>query len=94
LAGVQGELTASERRYEVLRRHAEDRISDLTGQVQRDRAAYEDEVSVLRAKLSKTDLRVQSLEANVEAKARENSELVSICDQLISKMDSLKSGQQ
>ena len=35
----------------------------------------------------KAELRTSSLESTVEAKAKENSELMAICDELISKMD-------
>ena len=48
---------------------------------------FEDEISATKAKLLKAELRTSSLESAVEAKAKENSELMAICDELISKID-------
>jgi hypothetical protein len=41
----------------------------------------------MRAKLLKSELRLSSLESSVEAKTKENAELLAICDELISKID-------
>jgi alpha-D-ribose 1-methylphosphonate 5-triphosphate synthase subunit PhnG len=46
------------------------------------------ELSATRAKLHKSELKVGGLEGTVEAKSRENSELMAICDELIQKIDS------
>lgn len=51
------------------------------------KASLENELSVTRAKLLKSELKINSLESSIEAKTRENSELMTICDELIHKMD-------
>lgn len=51
------------------------------------KATLENELSVTKAKLLKSELKISSLESAIEAKTRENSELMTICDELIHKMD-------
>ena len=51
------------------------------------RESLENELSVTKAKLLKSELKISSLDAAIEAKSRENSELMTICDELIHKMD-------
>lgn len=51
------------------------------------KASLENELSVTKAKLLKSELKISSLEASIEAKTRENNELMTICDELIHKMD-------
>ena len=48
---------------------------------------YDGELTLVRAKLTKADLRVRGLEGQVEQKQKENDELVAICDDLIRKME-------
>ena len=45
------------------------------------------ELSATKAKLLKSELKISSLESAIETKTRENSELMTICDELIHKMD-------
>jgi hypothetical protein len=54
------------------------------------KATLENELSAAKAKLLKSELRIVSLESAVDAKTRENSELMTICDELIKKMDNKK----
>ena len=49
--------------------------------------SLEYELSATKAKLLKSELKINSLESAIEAKTRENSELMTICDELIHKMD-------
>lgn len=56
-------------------------------EIARVRASYELEVSTFKAKLHRSELKVTSLEQSLEAKAKENAELLKICDELIGKMD-------
>lgn len=51
------------------------------------KASLENELSATKAKLLKSELKISSLESGIEAKTRENSELMTICDELIKKMD-------
>ena len=50
------------------------------------------ELSATKAKLHKAELKISSLESVVEAKSRENAELMAICDELIQKIDAQGSG--
>lgn len=54
------------------------------------KANLENELSATKAKLLKSESRITSLESAVEAKNQENNELMTICDELIKKMDNRK----
>ena len=51
------------------------------------KSSLENELSVTKAKLLKSELQVNSLEAALKAKIEENSQIMTICDELIHKMD-------
>jgi hypothetical protein len=51
------------------------------------KSSLENELSVTKAKLLKSDLQANSLEAALKAKIEENSQIMTICDELIHKMD-------
>ncbi|NXO02066.1 TACC3 protein, partial [Rhinopomastus cyanomelas] len=55
-------------------------------EIARVRSKAKSEVTALQASLRKEQMRIQSLEKTLEEKARENEELMNICDDLISKM--------
>jgi hypothetical protein len=46
------------------------------------------EIARLTAILKKTEMKVASLERNIEQKQKENEELTAICDELIAKVGS------
>merc|ERR1719450_743795 len=68
-----------EERYDVLKTHAETKL----GEVKQSKAA---EIAKLTALLRKAEMGVSSLEKQVEQKSKENQELTTICDDLISKV--------
>jgi len=75
-----------EERYEVLRTHAEQKLDEANSRIselQRSKAA---EIAKLTALLRKSEMRIASLERSVDQKTRENQELTTICDELISKV--------
>ena len=49
--------------------------------------SLEFELSATKAKLHNSELKISSLESAIDAKTKENSELMTICDELIHKMD-------
>lgn len=59
----------------------------LNGESKNLKESLEYELSATKAKLLKSELKINSLESAMEAKTRENSELMTICDELIHKMD-------
>lgn len=87
IAEFQAELANAERRYESLRRQAESKLEEAEREINMVRESMESELAVMRARLHKSDLRITSLESTIEAKTRENAELMIICDELIGKMD-------
>lgn len=59
----------------------------LNTEARNTKEALEYELSATKAKLLKSELKISSLETAIETKTRENSELMTICDELIHKMD-------
>merc|ERR1719450_765685 len=75
-----------EERYDVLKTHAETKLEEANkklGEVKQSKAA---EIAKLTALLRKAEMGVSSLEKQVEQKSKENQELTTICDDLISKV--------
>lgn len=95
---MQADLSTSERRYEALRKHAEDKLDMYNAihshglfraakEITASKEKYENELSLAKAKLVKAEIRVNTLENTVIAKTNENTELMKICDELIQKID-------
>jgi hypothetical protein len=84
---LRKELTEARENYNVLLGHAQQKMTEANEELHRLRTGLESELSVTKAKLLKADLRVASLEGAVEAKGKENTELMTICDELIQKID-------
>lgn len=61
--------------------------SSANKEIAKARMNYEKEIAVLKAKVTKHELTIKGLEATVEQKSKENKELMSICDELIQKID-------
>merc|ERR1712088_1183064 len=83
---VSDKLKKSEERFELLKAHAEGKLSEANQaleQIQRSKAA---EISKLSVMLRKAEMKVSTLERTVGQKSRENKELTEICDDLISKV--------
>ena len=73
-----------EERYDLLKTHAETKLEEANtrlGEVKRSRAA---EIAKLTAQLRKSEMGVAFLEREVEQKTKDNQELTTICDELIS----------
>jgi chromosome segregation ATPase len=99
---LQQELASTVRTLENTRRAYEDKIEKyvkskrklvsfnlfrLNIDTKNTRETLEYELSATKAKLLKSELKTSSLESAIEAKTKENSELMTICDELIHKMD-------
>jgi len=85
---LKRELADAQRTYDTLLTHAQGRMSEANDELHRLKSTLEIELSGTRAKLTKGELRVASLEASLESMTRENAELMIICDELIQKIDS------
>ncbi|KAI8924210.1 transforming acidic coiled-coil-containing protein-domain containing protein [Entophlyctis helioformis] len=84
---LEKDLTTATQRFDSLREHAEAKLDEANVEIARVRASYEKELSALRAKLSRVEIQMQSLELNLQAKTQENVELTKICDDLVSQME-------
>merc|ERR1719239_1868040 len=86
LEDLTSKYRKEEDRFEVLRSHAETKLEEANSKIselQRSKAA---EIAKLTALLRKSEMRIASLERSVDQKTRENQELTTICDELISKV--------
>eukprot|EP01135_Chromosphaera_perkinsii_P011663 Nk52_evm1s2473 gene=Nk52_evmTU1s2473 len=90
VAAVKKDLENSEQRYEALKKHAEDKIQSANEDIERVKENNRSEIAVLRAKLLKAESRAKTCEHQLEAKEKENAELLGICDELIAKLDGAK----
>ena len=86
VTGLCNRYKKGEERYDLLKTHAETKLEEANtrlGDVKQSRAS---EIAKLTALLRKAEMGVVSLERQVEQKNRENQELTTICDELISKV--------
>merc|ERR1712142_1160710 len=77
-----------EERYEMLKEHAETKLSEASSRMEEVTKTKGVEIARLTAQLRKAEMMVTSLERQVDQKTRENQELTTICDELISKVGS------
>lgn len=87
ISNLQAELLQADKRYSVFKAGAEDRIADANEELFRIKNSLETELSSSKAKLSRSELRISSLEAAVASKTKENAELMAISDELIQRID-------
>lgn len=85
---LKRELADAQRTYDTLLTHAQGRMSEANEELYRLKSTMEIELSGTRAKLTKSELKVASLETSLESRTKENAELMIICDELIQKIDS------
>ncbi|XP_028995099.1 transforming acidic coiled-coil-containing protein 3 isoform X2 [Betta splendens] len=79
-------IRKEEQRYQMLKAHAEDKISHANEEIAEVRSKNKAEVSALHAQLRREQLKVQSLEKSLDQKEKEVEELTKLCDELITKV--------
>ena len=87
-AKLQDNLKKEQERYEVLKTDANEKLVSANSRLEEVKRAGEAKILKLRALLKKEDMRVKSLEIEVEKKEKGNQELTQMCDDLISKLGS------
>ncbi|XP_046903910.1 transforming acidic coiled-coil-containing protein 3 isoform X2 [Hypomesus transpacificus] len=80
------EIKKGEQRYQALKAHAEEKISLANGEIAEVRSKLKSESSALKAQLRREQLKVQSLDKNLDQKVKEVEELTNLCDELIAKV--------
>ena len=90
IASLQRELLNAQKKYEMIKSHAEERLEGANQELQKLKSGYDGEIGLLKVKLSKHESKIKSLESVIEMKSKENQELMDICDDLIQKMDNAK----
>ncbi|VUZ45886.1 unnamed protein product [Hymenolepis diminuta] len=81
----QDQLKRQEQKYQALKVHAEQQLTKVAEETERAKRANEDEVTRLRAAIRRSELRIHSLESQLQQKIQENTELTKICDELLNK---------
>ncbi|KAF8790174.1 Transforming acidic coiled-coil-containing [Argiope bruennichi] len=83
---MQVKLKQQEQMYEMLRSRIQDKLDSANAEIESAKKSGDAEVTVLRAQLKKAEMRISSLEKDLEQKNKENTELSNICDDLIAKV--------
>lgn len=86
VAEMQMKLKQKEQMYEMLRSRIQDKLDSANAEIENAKKSGDAEVTVLRAQLKKAEMKISSMEKDIEQKNRENAELSSICDDLIAKV--------
>ncbi|XP_060727640.1 transforming acidic coiled-coil-containing protein 3 isoform X1 [Tachysurus vachellii] len=79
-------LQKEEQRYQMLKTHAEEKIDQANKCIAEVRTKMGSEVSALQVQLRREQLKVQSLEKNLEQKTKEVEDVTKLCDELIAKV--------
>ncbi|XP_077477777.1 transforming acidic coiled-coil-containing protein 3 [Stigmatopora argus] len=77
-------LKKEETRYQTLKAHAEEKITQANEVIAEVRSKKKAEISALQIQLRREQMKVQSLEKNLDQKVKEAEELTKLCDELIS----------
>ncbi|XP_077411544.1 transforming acidic coiled-coil-containing protein 3 [Vanacampus margaritifer] len=77
-------IKKEEQRYQTLKAHAEEKISQANEEIAEVRSKNKAEVSTLQVQLRREQMKVHSLEKNLDQKTKEADELTKLCDELIS----------
>ena len=81
-------LRKQDHKYELLKAHAEETLEQANREIENISKTQEADMARLTAMLKKTEMKTAGLERALDQKTKENSELTSICDELIAKMGS------
>lgn len=87
IASLQKELLAMQKKYEILRVHAEEKLSTANSEVSKMKGSFEEEARKLQEHIARLQVKLRSLEQLISMKTRENQELVKICDDLLGKIE-------
>ncbi|XP_061553131.1 transforming acidic coiled-coil-containing protein 3 isoform X1 [Phycodurus eques] len=79
-----GRIKKEEKRYQTLKAHAEEKIGQANEEIAEVRSKNKTEVSALQVQLRREQMKVHSLEKNLDQKVKEAEELTKLCDELIS----------
>ncbi|XP_067126550.1 transforming acidic coiled-coil-containing protein 1-like [Centruroides vittatus] len=79
-------LAQQKEMYKLLKKRSEERIEEANAEIINIEKSKETEIAVLKAQLRKAEMKANSLEKSLEQKIRENTELSSICEDLIAKV--------
>ncbi|KAI9593600.1 transforming acidic coiled-coil-containing protein-domain containing protein [Syncephalis fuscata] len=74
-------------RFDKLKAHAEEQLDYANVTLAEIRIEHEKELATLRATNLRMETRVKQLESTVETKTRENTDLMKLCDDIISRVE-------
>lgn len=83
---LQDKIKQQEQKFDLLRLRTEEKLESANTELESAKKGVEAEVTVLRAQVKKAEMKISSLERNLEQKNKENAELSNICDELIAKV--------
>lgn len=86
LADYETTIRKQEQKYDMLKSHAMSQLESANQELDSVRRSQQAETAKLKAMLKKAEVKTSSLEEMLEQKVKENQELASICDELISKV--------
>ncbi|XP_026079399.1 transforming acidic coiled-coil-containing protein 3 isoform X2 [Carassius auratus] len=79
-------LQKEEKRYQALKAHAEEKLDHANKAINEVRTKQGAEVAALQVQLKREQLKVQSLEKDLEQKAKEVKDVTELCDDLLLKV--------
>ncbi|XP_074640771.1 uncharacterized protein LOC141898649 [Tubulanus polymorphus] len=86
ITDYQEKMKKAETKYQALKRHAEEKLVAASEEIEKVTKSKDNELTRLQLAVKKSEVQIKSLETAVAQKTKENEELTSICDDLISQV--------
>lgn len=83
------QLDTALKKFNQLKHHAEKKLEEANIEIARVRQTNETEICAIRAKLSRADMKIKTLERGIDEQGKENKELSRICDELVQQIEVL-----
>jgi hypothetical protein len=84
---VQRELAETKAKYNALKQHSQEKLDDVHNMLIKQKEQFQNDTTVLKAKAVRSDANNQALKQSLEAKEKENKNLMDICQQLLLKAE-------
>lgn len=89
-SSLQKDLLLSQERYTKVVQHAEEKIQAANVEISKVRSNYEKDMSATKAKFTRAEMQIKTLEKAMEMKQSENKQLTELCDELLGQLEGAK----
>jgi len=82
---LKQQIEKEKQKYSTLKKHAEEKLELANNEIEKLRRNTTAELQTLKAELRRSEIKISSLELNVQQKEQENSQLTNLVEEILSK---------